>query len=123
MHFRDHRQLEVYKLAYSTSMEIFELTKAFPPDEKYSLTSQLRRCSRAVCGIFAEAYRKRRYPKSFIAKLNESEGEAAESQTWLDYARDCNYLPPQTVAELDRKYDRIIGMLVNMQRAPDKWSV
>ncbi|MEM8586131.1 MAG: four helix bundle protein [Bacteroidota bacterium] len=123
MHFRDHRELEVYKMSYRASMEIFALSKSFPKEERYSLVDQIRRSSRAVSGIIAEAFRKRRYPKSFISKLNESEGEAAETQTWIDFARDSGYIDSDIAKRLDTEYDRIIGKLVVMQRQANKWSV
>lgn len=123
MHFRDHRELEVYKMSYRASMEIFALSKSFPKEERYSLVDQIRRSSRAVSGIIAEAFRKRRYPKSFISKLNESEGEAAETQTWIDFARDSGYIDSDVAKRLDTEYDRIIGKLVVMQRQANKWSV
>ncbi len=73
-------------------MEVFELSKKFPKEERYSLTDQIRRSSRSVSGNIAEAWRKRRYPKSFVAKLSDSDGESAETQVWLDYALDCKYI-------------------------------
>ena len=86
-----HKELEVYKLSFKLAMEIFEISKTFPLDEKYSLTDQIRRCSRSVQANIAEAFRKRRYEKAFIAKLSDAEGEAAETQTWIDFALSCNY--------------------------------
>ena len=85
MKIRSHRELEVYRLSYDDAMQIFKITKNFPKEETYSLTDQIRRSSRSVCSNVAEAFRKRRYPKSFISKLSDSESEAAESQTWLDF--------------------------------------
>jgi four helix bundle protein len=89
---RSHKELEVYKLAYKLAMEIFELTKSFPKEERFSLTSQILNSSRSVPANIAEAFRKRRYEKAFVAKLSDSEGEAAETQTWLDFSRDCKYI-------------------------------
>ena len=89
---RTHKDLKVYLLSFEAGMEIFELTKLFPKEEKYSLTDQIRRSSRSVSGNLAEAWRKRRYPKHFVSKLSDSEGEAAETQVWLDYALACKYL-------------------------------
>ncbi len=77
---KTHRELRVYQLSFESGMEIFKLTKSFPKEETYSLTDQIRRSSRSVSGNIAEAFRKRRYPKSFIARLSDSEGEAAETQ-------------------------------------------
>lgn len=90
--------------------------------EMYSLTDQIRRSSRSVSGNLAEAFRKRKYPKSFVSKLTDSEGEAAETQVWLDYALECGYIESKTYAEIFDKYDHIIAMLVNMSLKPENWS-
>jgi four helix bundle protein len=87
-----HRDLEVYQMAFRVAMEIFELSKAFPEEETYSPTDQMRRSSRLVCANLAEAWRKRRYEKAFISKLSDSEGEAAETQVWLEFAVGCGYI-------------------------------
>ncbi len=92
MKIRSHKELDVYKMSFDAAMRIFEISKRFPKEETYSLTDQIRRSSRSVCGNLAEASRKRRYPKAFIAKLIDSEGEAAETQTWLDFAYNCKYI-------------------------------
>ena len=92
MKIRTHRELEVYKIAFVASMKIFNLSKSFPREDTYSLTDQIRRSSRSVCSDIAEAFRKRRYEKSFISKINDSEGEAAETQTWLEFALECKYI-------------------------------
>ncbi len=89
---RKHTDLKVYQLSFEAGMEVFELSKKFPKEERYSLTDQIRRSSRSVSGNIAEAWRKRRYPKSFVAKLSDSDGESAETQVWLDYALDCKYI-------------------------------
>jgi len=119
---RSHKDLRVYQLSFEAAMEIFEISKTFPKSEEYSLTSQIRRSSRSVSGNIAEAFRKRRYPKSFIAKLSDAEGEAAETQVWLQYAYSCKYFNQETYNTLEKKYDYIIGMLVNMIIEPEKWS-
>lgn len=87
-----HRDLEVYQLAFAVAMEIFELSKKFPVEERYSLTDQIRRSSRSVCANLAEAWRKRRYQAAFVAKLSDCESEAAETQVWIEFAVKCNYL-------------------------------
>ena len=92
MKIRTHNDLEVYKLAFEAAMEIFEISKKFPVEEKYSLTDQIRRSSRSVSANLAEAFRKRKYPKAFVSKLTDSEGEAAETQVWLDFAMRCQYI-------------------------------
>ncbi|RPA66572.1 four helix bundle protein [Cyclobacteriaceae bacterium YHN15] len=119
---RSHEDLEVFQLAFKTSMEIFELSKTFPADEKFSLTDQIRRSSRSVSGNIAEGFRKRRYPKSFVAKLIDAEGEAAETQVWLLYAVSCKYIDSETRLRLNSIYDMILGKLVNMGMNPEKWT-
>jgi four helix bundle protein len=103
-------------------MMIFNTSKTFPKEEMYSLTDQVRRSSRSVSGNLGEAFRKRKYPKSFISKLTDAEGEAGETQVWLDYALECGYINSSTHAELFDKYDHIISMLVNMSIKPENWS-
>jgi four helix bundle protein len=120
---RSHKELEVYKLAYKLAMEIFELTKSFPKEERFSLTSQILNSSRSVPANIAEAFRKRRYEKAFVAKLSDSEGEAAETQTWLDFSKDCKYITPEVCDKYNQQYEHVIGMLVNMIRSPEKWSL
>ncbi len=122
MKIRSHKELEVYKLSFVCAMKIFELSKLFPKEETYSLTDQIRRSSRSVCGNLAEAFRKRRYPKAFIAKLSDSEGESAETQTWLDFAANCKYITDDEHKVLYSDYENIIGKLVNMSLHPDRWS-
>ncbi len=120
---RTHNDLDVYQLSFEAGMQIFEISKNFPKEEKYSLTDQVRRSSRSISGNIAEAWRHRRYPKSFISKLSTSEGEAAETQVWLDYALACEYIKEEKYKELYLKYNNIIGKLVNMIRNPEKWSI
>ena len=103
-------------------MEVFKLTKSFPKKETYALTDQIRRSSRSVSGNLAEAFRKRRYPKHFISKLSDCEGEAAETQVWLKYALNCRYIDKQTYDFLDDKYDHMIAMIINMSSKPENWS-
>src|ERR1051325_994649 len=86
-----HQDLDVYKKGFDAAMQIFDLTRSFPKEEMYSLTDQIRRSSRSVCSNLAEAWRKRRYEAAFVSKLNDSEGEAAETQTWIEFAVRCNY--------------------------------
>ena len=117
-----HKELDVFKLAFSASMQIFEITKSFPSEEKYSLVDQIRRSSRSVAANIAEAFRKRRYEKAFVAKLSDSEGEAAETQVWLDFSLSCKYIDEVTRNDLYHIYENIIGKLVNMIKYPEKWS-
>lgn len=120
---RSHKELDVYQLAFRTSMEIFHISKTFPKDEIYALTSQIRRSSRSVSANLAESFRKRRYEKAFIAKLSDSEAEAGETQVWLDYSLECGYLTTDIHGKLFMDYDHIIGKIVNMITQPEKWSV
>ena len=122
MKIRSHRELEVYKMAFKAAMQIFELTKNFPPEERYALTDQIHRSSRSVCGNIAEALRKRRYPKAFVAKLSDAEGEAAETMNWLDFAVACKYLSKTKHSLLCETYNNIIGKLVNMSLKPEDWT-
>jgi four helix bundle protein len=118
---RSHRDLEVYQLAFNVAMRIFKLSKHFPAEEKYSLMDQIRRSSRSVCANLAEAWRKRRYEKAFLLKLNDSEAEAAETQVWLEFAVECGYLDAEVSQELHQTYDSILGKLVTMIRNPSPW--
>jgi four helix bundle protein len=123
MKIRTHRELEVYKIAFVASMKIFNLSKSFPREETYSLTDQIRRSSRSVCSDIAEAFRKRRYEKSFISKINDSEGEAAETHTWLEFALECNYINKNDYNFLIHEYENVLGKLVTMSKQPGKWSI
>ena len=98
-----HRDLEVYQKAFGASMDIFELSKRFPKEETYSLTDQFRRSSRSTCANLAEAWRKRRYEKAFISKLSDAEGEAAETQVWIEFAFRCNYMAREQALRDERK--------------------
>ncbi|MDX1945265.1 MAG: four helix bundle protein [Pirellulaceae bacterium] len=118
-----HTDLKVYQQARAAAGRIFEVSKKFPKSEQYSLTDQIRRCSRSVCGNIAEAWRKRRYPNAFVCKLNDSEGEAAETQVWLEFAVECKYVDRDEAAVLYRDYDKVIGMLVSMINRPENWQV
>ncbi|WP_299580633.1 four helix bundle protein [uncultured Sunxiuqinia sp.] len=120
---KTHRDLKVYTKSFEAAMRIFVLSKSFPKEEAYSLTDQIRRSSRSVSSNISEAFRRRKYPKSFTNKLNESEAEAAETQNWLDFAVACSYISQDDHETLNQEYENIIGMLVNMQRHPDKWSI
>lgn len=118
---RDHKELEVYKKAFDVAMEIFHLSKKFPMEERYSLTDQIRRSSRSVCANLAEGWRKRRYKAAFVAKLNDCEAEAAETQTWIEFAVKCNYLNIEDGRRLYGIYNQVIAGLVNMIKSPDPW--
>lgn len=108
----DFRDLKVYKLSYKLAMEIFNVTKKFPKDERYSLTDQIRRSSRSIPANISEAYRKRRYPKHFIRKLSDSDSELAETITCLDFSKDCNNIS-------DEEHERFIGGYEEVGRLPE----
>ncbi|OUL31955.1 four helix bundle protein [Nostoc sp. 106C] len=118
---KNHQDLKVYQMAFDAAMKIFELSKKFPVEERYSLTDQIRRSSRSVCANLAESWRKRRYEAAFVAKLNDCEAEAAETQTWIEFAVKCNYLDVELGRELYGIYNRILGGLVNMITDPSPW--
>ena len=118
---RRHQQLEVFAMSFELAGKVFTLSKDFPPEERFSLTDQIRRSSRSVCANIAEAWRKRRYEAAFQASLNQAEAEAAESQTWIEFAVDCGYLNPETAAGLSEQYDQVIGKLVYMITQPEPW--
>ena len=118
---RSHTDLEVYQIAFDRAMKIFELTKSFPREETYSLTDQIRRCSRSVCANLAEAWRKRRYEAAFVSKLSDSETEAAETQVWIQFSVKCGYLGREQATLLYTEYDKILGMLVAMIANPTPW--
>src|SRR5213595_2044812 len=117
---RSFRDLNVYRKARETAQEIFGLSREFPPEERYSLTGQIRRSSRAVKAMIAEAWGRRRYKAVFVNKLDEALGEATETQSWLDDAADARYLSAEELTALDSQYDSITGMLSRMiDRADD----
>lgn len=118
---QSHLDLDEYKLAFASTMRIFEVSKQFPKDETYSLTDQIRRSSRSVRANIAEGWRKRRYEAAFVSRLNDAEAEAAETQTWLDFASARGYLPEDIKLELWQNYDHVIGKLVNMIYKPVPW--
>lgn len=120
---RRHTDLEVFQRAFAAAMRFFELSKKFPSEEKFSLTDQGRRSSRSVCSNVAEAWRKRRYPAAFVSKLSDAEGEAAESQVWIQFAVNCKYVDPEDARSLYCEYDDIIGMLVSMIHHPNDWTI
>jgi four helix bundle protein len=113
------QDLEVYKLAFETAMKIFEITKSFPPEEKYSLIDQIRRSSRSVCANLAEGWRKRKYIAAFVNKLLDAAQEAADPQTWLEFALKCNYITMEVYEELYERYEHIFAMLNTMENKAD----
>ena len=120
---RSYKDLRVYQNSFEAAMKIFELTKSFPIEERYSLVDQIRRSSRSVCANLAEAWRKRRYKAAFIAKMSDAESEAAETQVWLEFGIRCNYANMSEISELKLSYDQIIGQIVKMVDEAHKWVI
>jgi four helix bundle protein len=116
-----YRDLKVYQLAYKLAMEIFNESKLFPKEERYSLTDQIRRSSRSVATNIAEGYRKRRYQNMFISKMADADSEATETQVWLDFTYDCNYMSQERHDELMSGYEEIGRMLGSMITTPEKF--
>jgi four helix bundle protein len=110
-------------MAMEAVMGIFERTKGFPVEERYSFTDQVGRSSRSVCGNIAEAWRKRRYANAFVSKLSDAEAEAAEPEVWLEMAVRCGHLNATKAAELEEHYEHDIGKLVTMLSHPDQWAI
>lgn len=121
MKVADYKDLRVYQLAFESAMEIFELSRVFPTEEKYSLTDQMRRSSRSVCANIAEAWRKRRYEAAFISKLSDADGEATETEVHLDFALRCGYLQKELHARLKDKYDHNCRQLTLMMDDAASW--
>ena len=122
MSLQGYKDLKVYQKAYKAAMEIFETSKEFPKEEKYSLTDQIRRSSRSVCSNIGEGYRKRIYPKHFVSKLSDSDGECAETMIHLDFAKDCGYIKEEKHKELIEEYLQIGKMLGSMMSSPEKFA-
>ena len=120
---RHFRELEVYQNALSAGLRIFELTKSFPSDERFSLTDQIRRSSRSVCANLAEAWRKRRYVAAFVSKLSDAEAEAAETQVHLEIAHRLGYISKENFRSIDDAYEKICAQIVRMIDQPEKWLI
>jgi four helix bundle protein len=116
------RDLTVYKKAFSLAMEIFEITKKFPEEEKFGLTSQIRRSSRSVCANIGEGYRKRRYEAHFISKVTDADMENTEVQVWLDFAKECNYISDNTYSDFSTKAEEVGRLLNHMVENPAKYN-
>lgn len=116
------KDLRVYKLAYESAMLVFNLSKKFPIEERYSLTDQMRRASRSVCANIAEAWIKRLYEKSFISKLSDSQAEAAEMTVWINFANDCRYCTAEEHDDLIDRYDHVSKQLTLMIKDSGRWT-
>jgi four helix bundle protein len=115
------QELKVYQIEFKLALEIYEMTKTFPAEEKYSLTDQIRRSSRSVCANIGEAYRKRRYPKHFISKLSDSDAENTETQVWLDFSLSFKYIIREEYEKLIQKSEEIGKLLNYMMNNPEKF--
>lgn len=116
-----HTDLRVFQSAFEGATLIFQASRGWPKEERYALTDQIRRSSRAICANIAEAWRKRRYEPSFISKVSDADAEAAETQVWLSFAHSCGYLPAEAYEALNQQYDNLCGGLVKMMADPTKW--
>lgn len=117
-----YKDLKGYQLAFNLAKTIFEISKSFPKEERYSLTDQIRRSSRSTCANIAEGYRKRIYPKHFKSKMTDADGEASETQVWIDFALNCKYIDEETHQNLTSKYPEVGKMLGHMIKYPKKYS-
>lgn len=118
----DYKQLIAYQKAFNLAIDIFNITKSFPSEEKYSLTSQIRRASRSVCANIAEAYKRRKYKDYFISKLNDCETENSETQVWLDFALAFNYIDATIHQELTNKNNEVGKLIWYMINNPEKFT-
>lgn len=118
-----YKDLWVFQNALHTAMRVFRATEQMPSTDKQSLIEPMRRSSRAVCTNIARAWRKRRFKTPFIAKLKDSEGDACETQVWIEFARQCQYLNEDACRQLDAAYGQIIGQLTKMTDQPEKWLI
>ena len=118
-----HGDLRVYRNAMEGAMRVFQVSKSFPAEEKYSMVDQMRRSSRSGCANIAEAWRKRRYKAAFISKLSDAESEACETQVWLEFSRRCGYLSPDIAQELHTTYDHVIAQIVKIIQQSDSWLI
>src|SRR5213080_3066546 len=117
------KDLDVYRFAYDLAMAIFELSKRFPPEEKFALTTQIRRSSRSVCLNLREAWAKRRYQAHFVSKLTDSDGENSETDSSLDFAKDCEYITDEAHIEMTSLCQQIGKMLGSMIKNPDSFFI
>ena len=117
----DFKTTAVYKKAFALSMEIFQISKSFPKEEKYSLTDQVRRSSRSVCANLAEAYRKKRYPAHFISKLTDCDAENSETGVWIDFAFGCEYINEEQKTLLLNMNEEVGKLLSHIINNPEKY--
>lgn len=117
-----YRDMIVYQKAYKLAMQIFTISKRFPSEEKYSLTDQIRRSSRSVCANFVEAYRRRKYQPYFVSKLTDAITENAETQVWLDFAKDCGYIKEEEFNDMASQNDEVGRIINSMIMNPEKFT-
>ena len=115
------RTLISYQKAFALAMQIFEISKSFPKEERYSLTDQMRRCSRSVCSCIGEAYRKRQYEAHFISKSSDADSENTETRVWLDFSLACGYIANDTWQDLEKKADEVGRLINHMIENPKKY--
>ncbi len=120
---RSAKDLVVYQKAYQLAMMIYEVSKSFPPEERYALTSQIRRSSRSVCLNLREAWAKRRYQAHFISKLTDCDGENSETDSSLDFAHDCGYISDEQHVQLTSLSNEVGKMLGSMINHPDSFLI
>ncbi|MEE4178172.1 MAG: four helix bundle protein [Bacteroides sp.] len=116
------RDLIVYQKAFKLATQIFEISKHFPSEERYSLTDQTRRSSRSVATNIAEAWAKRNYEKHFVSKMSDSLSEEFETESWLDFSLECKYIDPTTHEFLLKEYDEVRRILISMMNNPEKFT-
>jgi four helix bundle protein len=120
---KSYHDLRVYQNAMDAAMEVYEISRKFPIEERYSLVDQIRHSSRSVCANLAEAWRKRRNKAAFIAKISDVETETCETQVWLEFALKYGYIEKSVNKNLDERYDHIIAQLIKIIESPDKWLI
>ncbi len=120
---RSAKDLKVYQAAYALAMEIFRISRGWPPEEKYSLIDQIRRSSRGVCACLREAWSKRRYEAYFLSKLTDADGENSETDSWLDFAKDCGYLSAEDHGRLTSQAREVGAMLGAMIKDPSSFLI
>lgn len=121
MLIRTFRELKVYQRSHELAMQIFSISKRFPKEEKYSLTDQIRRSSRSVSANLAEGWGKRRYPAAFVNKLSDSEAECLETQAWIKFAQDCEYVQSEVAVDLIAQYEEPVKSIAHMSNHPEDW--
>ncbi|MEZ4698436.1 MAG: four helix bundle protein [Rhodothermales bacterium] len=119
---RHHKELKVYNAAFDAAMLLFEMTKSWPRDERYSMIDQIRRSSRSVCANISEGWRRRHFPKHFKAKMIDADSEASETRTWLEFAQHCGYIDENQFTELNNRYDEVNKMLWSMITNSRSWT-